>query len=310
MSDFNSEFWNWYIILPTVLGIVWCFWLVWWMSKSHSNTAGDKAAAEELDSKDTGHVWDGDLKEFNNPLPRWWLGMFYITLVFGIFYLALYPGLGTFKGYFGWSSKASYEAEMAAAETQYGPLFQKYLAQDLVAVSQDSKAQKMGERLFLNHCSTCHGSDARGARGFPNLRDDDWLWGGTPDNIKQTILNGRNGMMPAWEGPLGGATGVANMTDYVLSLSGREHDAASAEAGKAKYNIFCVACHSPDGTGNVALGAPDLTDKIWLHGASRVRISESIAKGRQGQMPAQHSFLGDAKVHLLAAYVYGLSKDK
>ena len=304
MSDFNSEFWNWYIILPTLLGIVWCFWLVWWMSKSHSNIADDKTTAE-----DTGHVWDGDLKEFNNPLPRWWLGMFYITLIFGIFYLALYPGLGTFKGYFGWSSKASYETEMAAAETKYGPLFQKYLAQDLVAVSQDSKAQKMGERLFLNHCSTCHGSDARGARGFPNLRDDDWLWGGSADNIKQTILNGRNGMMPAWEGPLGGETGVSNMTDYVLSLSAREHDATAAQAGQAQYNVFCIACHGPDGKGNVALGAPNLTDKTWLYGASRARISESIAKGRQGQMPAQHSFLGEAKVHLLAAYVYGLSRD-
>jgi cytochrome c oxidase cbb3-type subunit 3 len=305
MSDFNSEFWNWFIILPTVLGIVWCFWLVWWMSKSHANTEDEKATSE-----DTGHVWDGDLKELNNPLPRWWLGMFYITLIFSIFYLALYPGLGTFKGYFNWSSKASYETEMAAAETKYGPLFQKYQSQDLVTVSQDTKAQKMGERLFLNHCSTCHGSDARGARGFPNLRDDDWLWGGAADTIKQTILNGRNGMMPAWEGPLGGATGVANMTEHVLSLSGREHDAAAAQAGQAQFNIFCIACHGPDGKGNVALGAPNLTDKTWLHGASRARISESIAKGRQGQMPAQHKFLGDAKVHLLAAYVYGLSKDK
>ena len=305
MSDFNSEFWNWFIILPTILGIVWCFWLIWWMSKSHANTEADKATSE-----DTGHVWDGDLKELNNPLPRWWLGMFYITLIFSIIYLALYPGLGTFKGYFGWTSQNSYEAEMAAAETQYGPLFEKYLAQDLVTVSQDPKAQKMGERLFLNHCSTCHGSDARGARGFPNLRDDDWLWGSAADTIKQTILNGRNGMMPAWEGPLGGETGVANMADYVLSLSGREHDVAAAQAGQAQYNIFCIACHGPEGKGNVALGAPNLTDKTWLYGASRARISESIAKGRQGQMPAQQSFLGDAKVHLLAAYVYGLSKDK
>ena len=305
MSDFNSEFWNWFIILPTVLGIVWCFWLIWWMSKSHADTSSDSS-----DTEDTGHVWDGDLKEFNNPLPRWWLGMFYITLIFSIIYLALYPGLGTFKGYFGWSSQNAYEAEMAAADTKYGPLFEKYLAQDLVTISQDTKAQKMGERLFLNHCSTCHGSDARGARGFPNLRDDDWLWGGAADNIKQTILNGRNGMMPAWEGPLGGATGVANMTDYVLSLSGREHDATAAQAGQEKFNIFCIACHGPDAKGNIALGAPDLTDKTWLYGASRARISESIAKGRQGQMPAQHNFLGDAKVHLLAAYVYGLSKDK
>jgi len=303
MSDFNSEFWNWFIILPTVFGILWCFWLVWWMSSSKTNTAGKE-------TEDTGHVWDGDLKEYNNPLPRWWLGMFYLTLIFSIVYLALYPGLGTFKGLLGWTSKQSYETEMAAAKTQYGPLFAAYQAQDLVAVSEDDKARKIGERLFLNYCSTCHGSDARGARGFPNLRDNDWLWGATPEAIKQTILDGRRGMMPAWEGPLGGAEGVTNMTDYVLSLSGRDHDAAAAAKGQAQYNVFCVACHGPEAKGNIALGAPNLTDKTWLHGASKTRIAESIGKGRQGHMPAHRNFLGDAKVHLIAAYVYGLAKDQ
>ncbi|MDH5353007.1 MAG: cytochrome-c oxidase, cbb3-type subunit III [Gammaproteobacteria bacterium] len=300
MSDFNSEFWNWYIILPTVLGIVWCFWLIWWMSLSSGDTASK-------DVEDTGHVWDEDLKEYNNPLPRWWLGMFYITLIFGIVYLALYPGLGTFEGYLGWSSKQAYEDEIAAADKQYGPLFQKHLSQDLVSLSEDTHGQKMGERLFLNYCSTCHGSDARGARGFPNLRDNDWLWGSDPETIKQTILDGRKGLMPAWGGPLGGAEGVANMTDYVLSLSGREHDASAAAIGQAQFNIFCVACHGVDGKGNTAMGAPNLTDKTWLHGASRALISESIDKGRQGHMPAHRDFLGEAKVHLIAAYVYGLS---
>ncbi len=303
MSDFNSEFWNWFIILPTVLGILWCFWLIWWMSRTPTNVEGEKA-------DDTGHVWDGDLREFNNPLPRWWLGMFYITLIFSIIYLALYPGLGTFKGLFGWTSQLSYETEMAQAEEKYGPLFAKYQSQDLVTVSQDDQAKKMGERLFLNHCSTCHGSDARGARGFPNLRDTDWLWGNSPETIKQTILDGRRGMMPAWAGPLGGEAGVTNMTEYVLSLSGRKHDAAAATAGQAQFNIFCVACHGADGKGNPALGAPNLTDKTWLHGASSVRIAESIGKGRQGHMPAHRNFLGDAKVHLIAAYVYGLAKDQ
>ena len=300
MSDFNSEFWNWYIILPTVLGIVWCFWLIWWMSLSSGDTASK-------DVEDTGHVWDEDLKEYNNPLPRWWLGMFYITLIFGIVYLALYPGLGTFEGYLGWSSKQAYEDEIAAADKQYGPLFQKHLSQDLVSLSEDTHGQKMGERLFLNYCSTCHGSDARGARGFPNLRDNDWLWGSDPETIKQTILDGRKGLMPAWGGPLGGAEGVANMTDYVLSLSGREHDASAAAIGQAQFNIFCVACHGVDGKGNTAMGAPNLTDKTWLYGASRALISESIDKGRQGHMPAHRDFLGEAKVHLIAAYVYGLS---
>lgn len=299
MSDFNSEFWNWFIILPTVLGIAWCFWLIWWMSQTTADENPD----------DTTHVWDEDLMEYNNPLPRWWLGMFYITLIFGIVYLALYPGLGTFKGYLGWTSEQSYEEEMAAADERYGPLFQKYQSQDLITVSQDTHAQKMGERLFLNYCSTCHGSDARGARGFPNLRDNDWLWGSDAQTIKQTILDGRRGLMPAWGGPLGGAEGVANMTDYVLSLSGREHDASAAAKGQAQFNIFCVACHGVDAKGNTAMGAPNLTDKTWLHGASRVRISESIDKGRQGHMPAHREFLGDAKVHLIAAYVYGLSKE-
>ncbi|MCP4432988.1 MAG: cytochrome-c oxidase, cbb3-type subunit III [Gammaproteobacteria bacterium] len=302
MSDFNSDFWNWYIILPTLLGIIWCFWLIWWMSRSAASTEGKE-------NDDTGHVWDGDLKEYNNPLPRWWLGMFYITLVFGIIYLALYPGLGTYQGIFDWSSRQSYENEMAQADKTYGPLFAKYQSEDLVAVSQDAQARKIGERLFLNHCSTCHGSDARGARGFPNLRDDDWLWGDSPDTIKLTILDGRRGVMPAWEGPLGGEAGVTNMTEYVISLSSREHDAAAATAGQAQYNIFCVACHGVEGKGNIALGAPNLTDKTWLHGASKLRISESIGKGRQGHMPAHRDFLGDAKVHLIAAYVYGMAKD-
>ncbi len=302
MSDFNSEFWNWYIILPTILGILWCFWLVWWMSSSSANTVGKEG-------DDTGHVWDGDLKEYNNPLPRWWLGMFYITLVFGIIYLALYPGLGTFGGFLNWTSKQSYEDEMAAADTKYGPLFAKYQTQDLVSVSQDAQARKIGERLFLNHCSTCHGSDARGARGFPNLRDDDWLWGGNADTIKQTILDGRKGVMPAWGAPLGGAEGVSNMTEFVLSLSGREHNAEAATKGQAQFNVFCVACHGPEGKGNQALGAADLTDKTWLHGASRERISETIDKGREGHMPAHRDFLGDAKVHLIAAYIYGITKE-
>ncbi len=301
MSDFNSEFWNWYIILPTIFGIIWCFWLVWWMSSSSANTVGKE-------DEDTGHIWDDDLKEYNNPLPRWWLGMFYITLVFGIIYLALYPGLGTYEGYLNWTSKQSYEDEMAVAEAKYGPLFAKYQSQDLESVSQDAQARKIGERLFLNYCSTCHGSDARGARGFPNLRDNDWLWGGDANTIKQSIMDGRKGVMPAWGQPLGGAEGVSNVTEFVLSLSGREHDAAAAAKGQTQFNVFCIACHGADGKGNQALGAANLTDNIWLHGTSRERISESIDKGREGHMPAHSDFLGEAKVHLIAAYIYGMSR--
>jgi cytochrome c oxidase cbb3-type subunit 3 len=299
MSDFNSEFWAWYIGIISVLSIAACFWLISWVS------AGAKL--EQTTTEDTGHVWDGDLRELNNPLPRWWLGLFYITLVFGIGYLALYPGLGTFKGYLGWTSTGEYDEEVKVADAKFGALYKQFQAQDIVTLSQDPKARKMGERLFASHCATCHGSDARGARGFPNLRDDDWLWGGEPANIEQTILDGRIAGMPAWGIPLGGEAGVSDVTDYVLSLSGRKHDAEAATRGQAKFNMFCIGCHGVEGKGNVALGAANLTDKTWLYGASRIRISETIDKGRQGHMPAQRDFLGEAKVHLLAAYVYGLS---
>ncbi|MFT5220590.1 MAG: cytochrome c oxidase cbb3-type subunit 3 [Planctomycetota bacterium] len=300
MSDFNSEFWSWFIIVPTVLGIAACFWLIWWMS-----TSGKSA---QSDSNDTGHVWDGDLTELNNPLPRWWLGLFYITLFFSIGYLILYPGLGSFPGYLGWSSTQEYESEMDAADAEFGALYKKFLAQDLQTVAQNDQALKMGQRLFVNHCATCHGSDARGARGFPNLRDQDWLWGGSAEAIKLSIMDGRIAMMPAWELPLGGEAGVADMTDYVLSLSGREHDSAAALRGKAKFDLFCFACHGADGKGNTALGSANLTDSHWLYGGSRLKIGESIAKGRQGHMPAHRDFLGEAKVQLIAAYVYRLSQ--
>jgi len=298
MADFTSSFWNWYIIIPTVAGIIACFLLVRWLSTDiHPEEQG-----KEMD-----HVWDETLVELNNPLPRWWLNMFYITLFFGIGYLALYPGLGTFKGLLGWTSLGQYEREMDLADASYGPLFKKYADMDLVAVAADPEARRMGERMFVSYCATCHGSDARGARGFPNLRDNDWLYGGTPEAIQTTILNGRNGVMPAWEQALGGPDGVSDMVDYVFSLSGRDADPAAVARGKEKFQQLCVACHGMDGTGNQALGAPNLTDNIWLYGGSRAAVTETIAKGRNGQMPAHLEFLGKEKSHLLAAYVYSLS---
>lgn len=300
MSDFNSEFWSWYITLPTILGLLACFWMLRWLSVSPPPLDGDGPG-------DTGHVWDGDLRELNNPLPRWWLGLFYISLVFGGFYLLLYPGLGSYAGWLDWSSKQEYEQEVRIADAKFGPIFRQFQGQDLAVLSKDTRAKKIGERLFINHCATCHGSDARGARGFPNLRDNAWLWGGSSATIEQSILDGRSGLMPAWELPLGGEQGVSRVTEYVLSLAGREHDPALASAGKAQFDLFCFACHGSEGKGNQALGAPDLTDASWLYGSSRLQISESIAKGRNGVMPAQRNFLGEAKVHLLAAYIYGLS---
>lgn len=297
MADFTSSFWNFYIIIPTVLGIIACFLLIRWLST-------DIPADQQ--GKEMDHVWDEDLVELNNPLPRWWLNMFYITLFFSIGYLLLYPGLGTFKGMLGWTSIGQYQREVDLADAQFGPLFARYAEMEIVAVAADPDARRMGERLFVNYCATCHGSDARGARGFPDLRDNDWLYGGAPETIEQTILNGRNGVMPAWEGALGGEAGVADMTEYVFSLSGRMVDRDAALRGKEKYAMLCVACHASDGTGNQLLGAPNLTDNIWLHGGSPVRVKESIAKGRTGQMPAHREFLGEEKAHLLSAYVYSL----
>ena len=299
MADFTSSFWNWYIIIPTVVGIIACFLLVRWLS-GQTTKAGEQAES-------MGHVWDGDLQELNNPLPRWWLNLFYITLVFAIGYLALYPGLGNFAGFLGWTSTGQYQREMDLADAKFGPLFGKYRAMDIAAVAADPEARRMGERLFVTYCATCHGSDARGARGFPNLRDNDWLYGGTPEVIQQTILDGRNGVMPAWEDALGGADGVADVAEYVFSLSGRNVDQAAARRGKEKFQTLCVACHGADGTGNQALGAPNLTDNIWLYGGSGTVVMETIAKGRNGKMPPHREFLGEDKVHLLAAYVYSLS---
>jgi len=297
MADFTSSFWNWYIIIPTIAGIIACFMLIRWLSTMRADEIG----------KPTGHVWDEDLQELNNPLPRWWLMMFYITLFFGIGYLALYPGLGTFKGLLGWTSTGQYQREIDLADAQYGPLFKKYAGMDLAAVAADPEARHMGERMFVSYCAVCHGSDARGARGFPNLRDNDWLYGGTPDAIQTTILNGRSGVMPAWEQALGGQEGVADVAEYVFSLSGREADPAAVDRGKEKFQQLCVACHGMDGKGNQALGAPNLTDNIWLYGGSKSAVMETIAKGRNGQMPPHRDFLGEEKAHLLAAYVYSLS---
>jgi len=299
MADFVSGFWHWFILIVTLVGIVALIPLI---IANRGDKKGEGAPGT------MGHVWDGDLQEYNNPLPRWWLNLFYITIVFGLVYLALYPGLGSFRGLLGWTQTGAYQDQVAYAEKQYGPLFTKYAAQDIKALAKDQDAMRTGERLFANYCSQCHGSDARGAIGFPNLRDGDWLWGGDPDRIKETIGKGRMGVMPPWQAVLQDA-GVANVTEYILSLSGRDHDAKMAEMGAEKFKQICVGCHKPDATGNTALGAPNLTDRIWLYGGSRASIKQSIAGGRQGRMPPHNDFLGPDKVHLLAAYVYSLSSE-
>ena len=298
MSDFTSEFWSWFIIAIAGGGIIWLFYLL----RGNNKTTGEQGVP-------TGHVWDENLEELNNPLPRWWLIMFYITLVFAIVYLILYPGMGSFKGVLGWTEIGEYEQEVADAEAKFGPLFAQFEQTSIAELASNEAAMNAGERLFVNYCAVCHGSDARGAKGFPNLRDNDWLYGGEPATIEASIMSGRNGSMPSWEAPLGGEEGVNQVATYVMQLAGRDVDTELAAAGKAKFDIFCVGCHMPDGTGNVALGAPNLTNNIWLYGGSPRAIKESIARGRNGSMPAHNDFLGKAKSHVLAAYIYSLSHE-
>lgn len=296
-----SAFWSGWVIVLTVANILGCFWLIWWTMRRR---AGESAQGEV-----TGHKWDGDLEEYNNPLPRWWLWLFYITLFFAAAYLALYPGLGGFQGLLGWSSHGSqYEAEMQRAAEKYDPIFQQYAAvavTDLATKDEYQEARDMGKRLFLTYCMQCHGSDAGGARGFPSLRDDEWLWGASPDAIRVSIAEGRIGMMPAH--PHLSEEQVEQLAHYVVTLAGRESDPAKSEAGKELFMMQgCIGCHGMDGTGNQLLGAPNLTNSAWTFGGSLGVIKQTIAKGRNGVMPGHKDLLSDEKIHLLTAYTYSL----
>lgn len=296
MEKHLSDFWHWYIVILSMVSIIACGVLLKMMTTKRI-PKGEKVELH-------GNVWDEDLQEYNHPLPSWWKWLFYITLVFSIIYLAIYPGLGNFSGAFGWSSVEQYQQEMKQADAKFGPIFAKYSAVSIPDLAKDKQAVEIGQRLFLNDCAQCHGSAAVGGMGFPNLADADWLYGGDPATIMATLTAGRNGVMP----PLGealGADGVKAVAQYVRSLAGLQHDASMAAIGKDKFAI-CAACHGNDGKGNRALGAPNLTDNIWLYGSSAETIEEGINLGRNNVMPAQLERLGQAKLHLLAAYVYSL----
>jgi len=299
MASFNDGFWDIFIIIVTLASIFGLWIFVQWGDSGHQGQASDNVET-------MGHVWDGDLEEYNNPLPRWWLNLFLLTLAWGILYLILFPGLGSNTMVLGWSQAGQYDDEVAAAERKYGPLFEQYAGTPIVELAADPEALRMGERLFASYCTQCHGADAGGVRGFPNLRDGDWLWGGTPEAIEASILEGRQAAMPSWEAALG-EDGIAQVTQHLLAFTGRATDPQAAEAGATRFTQFCVACHGADAKGNPALGAPDLTDDIWLYGGTPRAIEETLRKGRQGRMPAHEEFLGPAKVHLLATYVYSLS---
>jgi len=254
----------------------------------------------------TGHVWDGDLREMNNPLPRWWVWLFIITVVFALAYLAMYPGLGSYAGKFGWSQVSQYDAEVIKGNKEVEPLYAKFNGMKPEDVAGDAQAMAIGERLFMNNCSQCHGSDARGSKGFPNLTDNDWLHGGAPANIKETVTNGRIGNMPPMAAAVGTPDDVRNLANYVLSLSNSPHDSVKASLGKAKFGA-CAACHGIDGKGNQAIGSANLTDNIWLHGWGENAIVAMINNGKINQMPAQKNRLTESQIHVLTAYVWGLS---
>jgi len=297
MSEFASGFWDLYVALLTLISIVACAVFL----KSQSVR---KVRAE---SETTGHTWDEDLAEYNNPLPNWWSWLFYITIVFSLIYLVLYPGLGSWRGTLGWTQVGQLKDEQQRAEKQFGPIYEKFAATDVEALLKSPEALAIGQKLFLNNCAQCHASDGAGSRGFPNLTAGAWQWGGDAKTIKTTIAEGRTGVMPPFGAALG-EQGVKNVAQYVRSLSGLTADSIRVALGKDIYMQTCVACHGADGKGNPALGAPNLTDKNWLHGSAEPVVIETITKGRTSQMPAHKTVLDEAKIHLLTAYVLSLSK--
>ncbi len=297
MSDFTSNFWAVYVAAATIISIIACLVLLWISGTTKVSPAADNT---------TGHIWDGDLREMNNPLPKWWVYLFVITVIFAFVYGALYPTFGSYKGQLGWSSQGQHTAEVAKVDKAIAPMYAEFVKMDVPAVAADPKASAIGERLFMNNCAQCHGSDARGGKGFPNLTDGDWLYGGAPENIKETITNGRNGVMPPMAAAVGTADDVANLAQYVLSLSGSPHDAVKATLGKDKFGA-CAACHGADGKGNFAMGAPNLTDNVWLHGWGADAIIRMINEGKNNAMPSQSRLLTPDQIHVLAAYVWGMS---
>lgn len=295
MSDFFSQGWSIYIGAVTLLGLLSCLVLLFIASRREVMAADNS----------TGHVWDEDLRELNNPLPLWWMVMFVLTVVFSLAYLFLYPGFGSHAGSLGWTSRGQYEDEQRAAQAGMAPLYARFAALPADKLAAEPQAMAIGERLFINNCAACHGSDARGSKGFPNLTDTDWLHGGTPEKIEETIAEGRQGMMPPMAAAIGGPQEIHEVAQYVLSLSGSPHD-STAQFGKPRF-MACAACHGIDGKGNQALGAPNLTDKIWLHGWGEEAITAMINNGKLNVMPAQKERLSKEQIHVLASYVWSLS---
>jgi cytochrome c oxidase cbb3-type subunit III len=297
MSDFFSNGWSVFVAATTIAGLLLCLVLLIVASRR-------KVMAND---NSTGHVWDEDLKELNNPLPRWWMGLFVLTVVFAGIYLALYPGLGSKQGSLKWSSVGQYEAEQAKARAALVAVYAPFAAMPVETLAANPQAMGIGERLFANNCASCHGSDGKGSKGFPNLTDSDWLYGGQHETIIETISKGRNGLMPPMAAAVGTSEDVRNVANYVLSLSGSAHNSVAAQLGKSKFGA-CAACHGMDGKGNQALGAPNLTDKIWLHGWGEDAVMAMINGGKSNMMPAHGERLSPEQVRVLAAYVWNFSR--
>ncbi|MBP6120412.1 MAG: cytochrome-c oxidase, cbb3-type subunit III [Giesbergeria sp.] len=297
MSDFTHNFWSIYVAGMSLAGILGCLLLLWLTARKKVVSSSDNT---------TGHVWDEDLTEMNNPMPRWWMWMFVLTIVFSLGYLVFYPGLGNFAGTLGWTQVNEYQDEMKRGEAEIAPVYARFASMSTAQLAGDAPAMAIGERLFMNNCAQCHGSDAHGSKGFPNLTDGDWLHGGSPEKISETIHNGRVGMMPPMVAAVGTPEEVRNVAHYVLSLSGSPHDSVRASLGKPKF-AACAACHGMDGKGNQALGAPNLTDDIWLHGWGEAAIVAMVNDGKTNEMPAQAGKLTEPQLAVLTAYVWGKS---
>lgn len=291
-----TSFWSLWIIVLTTVTIVGLVWILF------SNRKRD---AKETDQT-TGHAVDG-IEEYDNPLPAWWFYMFVITIVWGVGYLIIYPGMGNYPGLIGWTQVGQYDKEVAAADERFRAMRDRYLAMPIEEIASDPAVRKMGMRMFANNCAQCHGGDARGSYGFPNLADNDWLYGGTPADIKHTLVAGRQAIMPAW-GSVIGEEGITDVTAYILSINGRDAEAGNITAGKQVFDTYCVACHGANAEGNIAMGAPNLKNGIWLYGGSAEQIGHTLRNGRNGVMPAFADTLTEDKIHILAAYVYGLNQ--
>jgi cytochrome c oxidase cbb3-type subunit III len=297
MSDFDSNFWSVYVAGFTLAGILACLLLLWITARKKIASSADNT---------TGHVWDEDLREMNNPMPRWWMWLFVMSIIFGLLYLVAYPGMGSYEGELAWSSRGEHAKDLAQAAKDLEPQYARFASMPSEELARDPQAMAIGERLFMNNCAQCHGSDARGSKGFPNLTDADWLHGGTPEKIAQTLRNGRTGVMPPMAAAVGTPDDVKNVANYVLSLSGSPHDSLRAALGRSKFSA-CAACHGMAGKGNPALGAPNLSDDIWLHGWGEAAIVAIINSGKTSQMPAQADKLSESQIQVLTGYVWSLS---